>query len=97
MSRNSARFALVLPRSVPTGALVESGFALALDIPSVYFLADENDLPYNLRKAAEVYEHVFTIPYRDRDHLLGMIAKHKWKLFPRASPPPSEPVAADDS
>lgn len=91
--RKSERFVLVLPKSVATGALVESGFALAHKIPSIYFVPSENTLPYNLRKAAEVYSHVYTMTYRSPEHLVSIIAKHGHALFPNTSTPSTNGTA----
>jgi hypothetical protein len=39
------RFVLVLPKRLASGCLCEAGYALALDLPSVYFVHHNEDLP----------------------------------------------------
>jgi nucleoside 2-deoxyribosyltransferase len=74
----SKHFLLIYPEKLVSSCLVEAGYALALDIPSTYFVRNPDDLPYMLRKAAEVYR-VRLHTYKNNDHLLQVIRKiGKW-------------------
>ena len=62
---------LVYPHRIGSGCLVEAGIALQKKIPSLYFIRNENDLPFNLRETPssfpvrwEIYEYEIEIVNR---------------------------------
>jgi hypothetical protein len=82
--RESQFFVLILPKPILSSVIVEAGFALALNIPSVYFVRDRKDLPFMLREAPQVFpEEVLVHEYKSADDLLDQIEDAKLELFPK--------------
>lgn len=79
--KDSKYYILVFPERIMSGALVEAGYALAVGVPSAYFVRDKNDLPYHLRIANQAFDHVKLYEYKDLKGLLQTIEKHGAKLF----------------
>lgn len=79
--RNSKNLALIYPKKVPSSCLVEVGFALALEIRSIYFSYEIDELPFMLRKAAEVCSHVKSYGYKSERDLLRILSKIKFQTI----------------
>ena len=71
----SRDFILVYPTGARSSSLVEAGYALALQKPSVYLYRHEADLPFMLRKVAEAHNWVHMLQYDD-DRKLREQAEH---------------------
>jgi nucleoside 2-deoxyribosyltransferase len=74
--RGSRAFLLIYPKPLITSSLVEAGYALALRIPSYYFVRAVEDLPYMLQEAAEAYEHVHKFRFRNEAELLRLVGTY---------------------
>jgi hypothetical protein len=73
------RFVLVFPERLASGCLAEAGYALALDIPSIYFVHNEEHLPAFLTNRDN--RHV-RIERFDRISQIGeMVAEQGLRLF----------------
>jgi len=85
--RSARAFAMILPKPSPSGVLVEAGLALALGLPSVYFVPTRDTLPWILRdvsaSAVEGFPTVRVVEYfEDQDLLLQKIRNCGRELFP---------------
>lgn len=84
---HSKIFIMILPSKVYSSVLVEAGYALALKIPSIYFLKNENDLPFMLSKMpqstkgrAKIYKYetiseIYQILKRDGEKIFADLSK----------------------
>jgi hypothetical protein len=77
----SDRFILIYPKRCASGCLAEAGFAISKRIPSVFFVRDPNDLPYNLA-ATDVSQGVLKHSYESLSDIKNSIVKHWAQLFP---------------
>ena len=63
--RKSASFVMLYPERLPTSALFEAGYALALGLPCRFFVRNQSEdrykLPFLMRKLPEVFSHVSII------------------------------------
>lgn len=79
---HSGSFVLLYPKSLPTSALFEAGYALALGLPSLFFVRDDRDLPYLMQRLPEAFTHVSILDssnwktYEDICRLLVRSADH---------------------
>lgn len=64
--RDSEHFIMLYPERITSSCLVEAGYALALQIPSVYFYKNEADLPYVLKKASIAFSFIRSYSYKNR-------------------------------
>ncbi|MFA4987948.1 MAG: TIR domain-containing protein, partial [Candidatus Brocadiia bacterium] len=73
---------LYLPTSRMSSVLVEAGYALALGLPSIYFVLGKRKLPYLLDEAGQASPARIVI-YRVKTYedVLDKIRKHRKKLF----------------
>ena len=76
----SKRFIMVLPDKIYSSALVESGYALALDIPSVYFIKERVHLPSALQDICQNTKKVKIFKYEDFDDIINTFLK--WEIRP---------------
>lgn len=74
--RESRSFLLIYPEKLVTSSLVEAGYALALGLPSFYFVRDVNDLPYMLQRASEPNKEVKLFVYDNPSKLVQQISKY---------------------
>lgn len=74
--RQSKVFLLIYPKRLVTSAVVEAGYALALEIPSYYFFRAVEDLPFMLDEAAVAYEHVQKFRFHFEADLLRLVGAH---------------------
>lgn len=79
--RRSRRYLGIFPSSVSTGAHVEAGFALGLKKPSIYFVAEDAELPSVLAKAATILPYVRLYRYSDPDDMLTQLRRQGVNLF----------------
>lgn len=80
----SRRFALIYPQKLPSSALFEAGYALALNRFSHYFVRDRDDLPFLMRELAGSNPNVrihTDQDWKDYDDLARKISKNKDKWF----------------
>ncbi len=78
----SKRFILIYPEPLLTSCIVEAGFALALGVPSIYFVKNRKDLPYMLQGAESSPKNAVSIyEYKDADDLIRLIDRLKNRLF----------------
>ncbi len=81
----SRTFALVYPEPIVTSALFEAGYALALKLPSRYFVRDRDDLPYLMKELAGFPGATVRIhekgEWRDYDELAEKMCKFGAKWF----------------
>jgi len=81
----SGSFIMIYPQKLATSALFEAGYALALNRPSLYFVRNEQDLPYLMQRLPEAvtdvsildsrewktYEDIGRLLCRNADHWFG--------------------------
>lgn len=82
--KQSHRFVLLYPQKLPTSALFEAGYALALDCDSHYFVRDRDDLPFLMRELAGVTQKVrihTDTDWKDYDDLSEKMVRYKDKWF----------------
>lgn len=83
---NASRyFVLLYPQSLVTSALFEAGYALALKLPSRYFVRERSDLPFLMRELAGAVPdiHIHTrSEWLDYETLAARIKKQKYVWFP---------------
>lgn len=75
-------FVMLYPQKLATSALFEAGYALALGRPSMYFVRNEQDLPYLMQRLPEAFTDVSILDsrewktYEDIGNLLVANADH---------------------
>ena len=86
----TSRFFVLLalePPTMPSGIYVEAGMALALAIPSVYFVPDATHLPWMLRTIGEHNSprlpRVSIEPVGSIREAIGRVRRHRSALFSR--------------
>ena len=77
--RNSKYFVLIFPKKLASSSLIEAGFALALNIPSIYFYRDIDNLPYMLREVPQSSASKFR--YQDQQQLLSLVRRYTREIF----------------
>ncbi|MBA4072712.1 MAG: hypothetical protein C0497_12880 [Gemmatimonas sp.] len=73
----SRRFVLVYPRPLPTSALIELGYAMAMKIPTRIFVRDWKHLPFMLRSATRVCPEIAILRYRTLDDVLALLREER--------------------
>jgi hypothetical protein len=79
---HSGSFVMIYPEKLATSALFEAGYALALGRPSLYFVRNEQDLPYLMQRLPEAVTDVAILDsrewktYEDIGQLLCRYAEH---------------------
>ena len=83
--RDSRFYALLMPETSATSALVEAGAALILRKPSTYFVQQDARLPFALEHATNSGDaqlpRIKIYSYSTIDHLIRMVAVNKQSLF----------------
>jgi hypothetical protein len=82
--QQSRRFALIYPQKLPTSALFEAGYALALNRFSHYFVRDRDDLPFLMRELAGSNPNVrihTDADWKNYDDLATKVKRNKDKWF----------------
>ncbi|XGV97895.1 MAG: nucleoside 2-deoxyribosyltransferase [Leptolyngbya sp. BL-A-14] len=79
--RKSRYFILIYPARLASGVLVEAGYALALNKPSVYFVKDRSNLPYILQHLHGI-DNVEIYPYSGLSDLKTIIKRSGCHIFP---------------
>jgi len=83
--RDSRFYALLMPETSATSALVEAGAALILRKPSTYFVQEEAQLPFALKHATNSGDaqlpRIKVYSYSTIDHLIRMVVVNKQGLF----------------
>lgn len=82
--KDSRYFVLLYPEKLVTSALFEAGYAIARKKFSLYFVTNQQDLPFLMRDAADVMSRVrlHTPPeWQTYDDIAALIEKHKTNLF----------------
>jgi hypothetical protein len=62
---HSGCFVMIYPQKLATSALFEAGYALALGRPSLYFVRNEQDLPYLMQRLPEAVTNVSILDSRE--------------------------------
>ncbi|HZR01965.1 MAG TPA: toll/interleukin-1 receptor domain-containing protein [Burkholderiales bacterium] len=62
---HSGSFVMIYPQKLATSALFEAGYALALGRPSLYFVRNEQDLPYLMQRLPEAVTNVSILDARE--------------------------------
>lgn len=75
--KQSKYFVLIYPEALLSSVLVEAGWALALDKPSVYFVRDRNHLPFLLKEAGQAFGSVKIYTYTNVEDLIKSIDNNK--------------------
>lgn len=84
--KDSKHFVLLYPEKLASSVLVETGWALALRKPSIYFVRDRKDLPFLLRQAAQAFPNVRIYDsYTSEDEVIRLIHRHRINLFASAA------------
>lgn len=78
---DSRYFLLLYPERVTSSVLFEAGFALNHCDASIYFVRDNNDLPYLMRRLPEAVAGVKTCTYRETEDILKVLRRHRHDLF----------------
>lgn len=73
--KNSDYFIMVYPEKLSSSCLTEAGYALALQIPSIYFVKRTEDLPYILKEASSAYSFINTYIYNNDEHLAKLVER----------------------
>ena len=79
---HSGSFVMLYPQKLATSALFEAGYALALGRPSLFFVNNEQDLPYLMQRLPETFTNLSILDsrewktYEDICQLLGRNAAH---------------------
>jgi hypothetical protein len=81
--RESKYFALIWPEKLASSVLVEAGWAIALNKPSVYFVKNRKELPFLLRTIDQACKNVRICDYQCLEGILKKIKSHKESLFPQ--------------
>lgn len=82
---HSGSFIMLYPQKLATSALFEAGYALALGRPSMFFVRNEQDLPYLMQRLPEAFSHVSILDsrewktYEDIGKLLSRNADHYFR------------------
>lgn len=71
------RFVLIYPRPLPTSALIELGYAMAMKIPTRIFVRDWKHLPFMLRSATRVCPELAILRYRTLDDVLALLREER--------------------
>jgi hypothetical protein len=79
--RASRYFVLWYPEKLASSVLVEAGWALALDKPSVYFVRNRADLPFLLRHADGAFPSVQIYGQDGVEAVVRLIAEQGTDLF----------------
>ena len=62
---HSGSFVMLYPQKLATSALFEAGYALAMGRPSLFFVRDEEDLPYLMQRLPEAFTNVSILDSRE--------------------------------
>lgn len=79
--KKSKYFIMIYPDEIVSSVLFEAGWAQSMGKSSIYFVRDENHLPFLMKKAAQAIETVKIYRYEDIDDIIRIIQKHKNDLF----------------
>lgn len=79
--RASKFFVMLYPSELVSSVLVEAGWAIAHEKPSVYFVRDADDLPFLLRQAGQALPFARVYSYSDAEDLRKIISNHRADLF----------------
>lgn len=84
----SGSFVMLYPQKLATSALFETGYALALGLPSRLFVRSEQDLPYLLQRLPEAFTNVSILDSREwktYDDIADHLAQNADRWFRRRS------------
>jgi hypothetical protein len=81
--KHSRYFVLIYLSKIVTSSLLETGCALALRKPSVYFVRSRDDLPFLMKKAEQAFPNIVKIHECDNmTAILKLLERHAERLFP---------------
>lgn len=81
--KQSKYFALIYLSKIVSSSLLETGCALALRKPSVYFVHSRDDVPFLMKKAEQAFPNLVKIyECEDMSAILKLLEKHAERLFP---------------
>ena len=70
---------VIYPRKMPSSVLIELGYGIALTKKTLVFYHEE--LPYLVKEAAQVINHVHTYRYDNYDDLLNYLYRNVRSIF----------------
>jgi len=84
--KNSTYFVLVYPEKRVSSVLVEAGMALSFKKPSVWFVKDEEDLPFLMRNGEgaanrDGIPNIKVYVVKELRHIKSLLRDHKRKIF----------------
>ena len=78
----SRSFVMIYPQRVMSSCILEAGYALIAGLPSYYFVANEQDLPYMLRGAPDVFRNARKKQFRELHEVVGFYRRYPKKVVP---------------
>lgn len=81
---HSGSFVMLYPQKLASSALFEAGFALALGLPSRFFVRDVKDLPYLMQALPEAFTNVSILDSREwktYDDIAARLEKNASRWF----------------
>jgi len=78
----SKYFLLIYPESLPSGALVEAGTAIAEGISCLFFVPDRKTLPFMLEQADQAFDNIKIYEVTGSDQIIGYLEQHGNSIFP---------------
>ncbi|MEQ1845416.1 MAG: toll/interleukin-1 receptor domain-containing protein [Nitrospira sp.] len=85
---HSGSFVMLYPQKLATSALFEAGYALALGLPSRFFVRNEQDLPYLMQRLPEAFTHVSILNSREwktYEDICKLLSRNANRWFRRGS------------
>lgn len=73
------KFILIYHKKITSSVLVEVGWALKAEKSCIFFVRDEQDLPFLLRNIE--YPKVRVIPYKSVNHIIKLFSNNKEEMF----------------
>ena len=78
----SRSFVMILPsENLKTSCFVEAGYAIAKNKPSIYFIKNDNDLPFMLKKIDAAINDIRIYEFSNNTNLLEKVQKNIKNLF----------------
>lgn len=74
-------FVMMFPKKIVSSVLIEVGYALAIDLPILILIKNQNDLPYILKRLPQASGKIKIYEYKDRDDIKNIFSKHGKNIF----------------
>jgi hypothetical protein len=79
--RSSSHFVMLYPEKLVSSVLVEAGYAMAANVPSVIFARSRDDLPFLLRRAPEAVSTIKCYESKNVDAIIEMLRRYPTEIF----------------